>query len=51
MEGRCTRGGGHVGAKSLAHMWEIRNSHAILAGNTDEERCVDWIGLTWGNFQ
>jgi len=51
MEGRHTWGGGHVGAKSLAHMGEIRNSHDILTGNTDEERCVDLIRLTWGNFQ
>ena len=41
MEGRCTWGGGHVGAKSLAHIGEIRNSHAILTRNIDEERCVD----------
>jgi len=50
MEGRYTWGGGHVGAISIAHMGEIRDSHAVLTGNTDEERRVHWIGLTRGNF-
>jgi hypothetical protein len=51
MEGGCDRGGGHVGAICLAHMGEIRNSHAVLAGNTDEERGVEWIRLTRDNLQ